>query len=941
MRLESARFHELGPFPDFVLDVASAQGPIVGILAPNGTGKTFSLEAAVYGALYRDMPTQGTLVSRAKARDSFEESTIVYGKRWQIRHLIDAVSRNSKTVVLDDDGQPAYEGDKIPQFKAWAARHLPDRDVLSATTFAIQKSDGFLGLGSAERIDVILRAIHLARIERAAARARRYEADTLDKLKAVRQRIEDARQGAPALDEAAETMAVDREALAIADQKQADARARLLESEEQARTVAEVERRATDAKASRDRMERELAAARERSQAIDDRIAENDADEWEEIAADLQAELEGSRAGVAWLEAEERALSAERAELEARFQLFVRTDRERFKAETDLKTAEQLVDETRELIARSEELRRAAAVSEAVTREIATATERERENALAWVRAGEDITRADSRLQGLQRRRERAEEATKGRAAVEAAERDLPALKERHAAALELAAECERRIADLHAEQLNGATKRIEGLEDGHRLVAERSVDHEEARGFSRCSLEDSSTAARAAEELPARLAGAEAEHRAAVAAAVAASDAATSAARSAARRLSIDAADAELGAVEVEAAEATTERDRALAGLGRAWVVGGILRLRTWYLKAKLFEVAPRAARAAELAGVDARLEERQRAAVAARATVDRLVEELVAIPPPPDEDLPEPYDLGPKRRQLTTLAKQAESMALRAVAERTAANELEPQNVDAWERVNRLTAELEALAPVPDVPEAPDVALAKTLAEDAERLTKELTARVARGEQRLEQARAAAERTKVLDAERLELEAELADWTRLALDFGRDGIQSAEVDSVGAELTELANDLLRNCLGPRYSVSIETKRETADGKREIDECQVRVIDTVTGEEKEGREFSGGEQVLLNEAISLALTMLACKRAHIEGATLVRDESGAALDPQNARAYVAMLRRAVKFTNADKVLIVSHLPAVQALCDSVIRIPSFTGSKPGTEAAA
>ena len=52
-----------------------------------------------------------------------------------------------------------------------------------------------------------------------------------------------------------------------------------------------------------------------------------------------------------------------------------------------------------------------------------------------------------------------------------------------------------------------------------------------------------------------------------------------------------------------------------------------------------------------------------------------------------------------------------------------------------------------------------------------------------------------------------------------------------------------------------------------------------------------------------------------------------MRDESGAALDPENGRAYIAMLRRAAQQIGADKVLYVSHTPELQELADSKIHV--------------
>ena len=95
-----------------------------------------------------------------------------------------------------------------------------------------------------------------------------------------------------------------------------------------------------------------------------------------------------------------------------------------------------------------------------------------------------------------------------------------------------------------------------------------------------------------------------------------------------------------------------------------------------------------------------------------------------------------------------------------------------------------------------------------------------------------------------------------------------------------------------------------------------------VRVIDTEKGRDALAETYSGGECVIVSEALALALTTLAC-RGKGERPTIVRDESGAALSAGNARAYVAMLRMAAGQIGADKVLLVSHTPEVQEMCDA------------------
>ena len=251
----------------------------------------------------------------------------------------------------------------------------------------------------------------------------------------------------------------------------------------------------------------------------------------------------------------------------------------------------------------------------------------------------------------------------------------------------------------------------------------------------------------------------------------------------------------------------------------------------------------------------------------------------------------------------------------------------ELEPQlaklRADLQEEQERL-----ASTPEPQPPEqAPDlwrlddqVSLARDDVQAAARA-------VGAAEGALEQARASQAALGGLREQLADAQAELADWTRLADDLGRDGLQAAMIDAAGPELAALTNDLLHRTVGSRWTVTFDTQRASADGKKLVEGLDVRVIDTERGRDAQAESLSGGEKVLVGEAVSLALSMIACRRAGIERPTLVRDESGAALDPVNSRHYVAMLRRAADLVGADRVLVVSHSPEVQELCDERIEV--------------
>jgi exonuclease SbcC len=168
-------------------------------------------------------------------------------------------------------------------------------------------------------------------------------------------------------------------------------------------------------------------------------------------------------------------------------------------------------------------------------------------------------------------------------------------------------------------------------------------------------------------------------------------------------------------------------------------------------------------------------------------------------------------------------------------------------------------------------------------------------------------------------------------ADWTLLGESLGRDGLQAILIDAAGPELTELVNDLLHTCHGPRFSMRIEASRTSADGKKVLDGCEVTVTDAKEGREAPGETFSGGEQAILNEALGLALTVLTCRRSGASRPTLIRDEPTAALDPENGLAYAAMLRRAASYVSAHKILFVTHQAAIAELADGRVDLDGRT----------
>jgi len=170
-----------------------------------------------------------------------------------------------------------------------------------------------------------------------------------------------------------------------------------------------------------------------------------------------------------------------------------------------------------------------------------------------------------------------------------------------------------------------------------------------------------------------------------------------------------------------------------------------------------------------------------------------------------------------------------------------------------------------------------------------------------------------------------------EAEDAAVLAWTLGRDGVQAMELDAVGPAVSSIATEILRVVYGPRFVVQFVTqalKAGTAGRRGETKEVfDVRVIDDVRGTDGPAERLSGGEQVVISEALKLALAIFAAQSGSTKLRTLVRDESDGALDDELAANYPAMLRRAQELGGFRRVLLVSHRPSNVACCDAVLRV--------------
>lgn len=939
MRFETIKGRNIGPFRELDIDFSAIPGVLVAVTGKNGAGKSTLLELLA-GGMYRSTPTRGTLADLATARDSTLDVGVRNGKSYTMRHHLDALSRKVEAVVLDADGVALTEAGKVREVDAWVAQHLTSPEVLYTSSFAPQGSGGFLDQKPTARKAVLLRVLGIEHLEAKAEQARARAAECSVRVGIAKTRLDDEQARVPALDASEQDLAAAREAesQAAADLRRAEQAAKEAERAAEAadRVLAErntlVERmsslnaearevetrhdgalrlagRADEVRVAREQLaltetslvaaRGELARAREHVAAERERetqrlahgerlrvvstrrshllsvVAGCDQDMVDagEVEA-AQAAIPEAETNFATMEAEVYRLQAERDSLRERYTQEKATAAERLAARG---SAERVVNELASLAPREWNLRTAVARLEELT------AERER-----LVVARDEAARrgVDLRTRIMSSKDDRIGDLRE--ALVEIAGGGVSPVRVVNLAAETLSAD---HVARVKAES---APAELQALEDSQRAVVARlnEVDGESV------SLYD------APRQLADLLVALEVTLPAA--------------------RESFAEADAAYQAARVAMETTVTEGKALEPQVSAAQDCLDIARKRLSQLR-----------RTAERSAVIVRAAASRAAAQDELAQIEAEAKRLRVLAEYDDMD---PGSAGVVVATSATVADiERQAQAYQTVLAESDAIAAASAQVEAAQR-DRLrieTAITELRGRLANLPEP--LAVDEDGCTALERAEYELGK--AQGEHRfraralvaaestVERARAGEARITELHAELERETTELSDWTRLGQDLGKDGIQALEIDAAGPELTAIANDLLHTCVSRRWTLEVRTQRASADGKRQIEGCDVVVIDTERGREGEAETFSGGERVLLGEALSLALSVLACRRHGVVGPTLVRDESGAALDASNGRAYIAMLRRAAEFIGADKVLFVSHSAELQELADARIHV--------------
>jgi DNA repair protein SbcC/Rad50 len=174
-----------------------------------------------------------------------------------------------------------------------------------------------------------------------------------------------------------------------------------------------------------------------------------------------------------------------------------------------------------------------------------------------------------------------------------------------------------------------------------------------------------------------------------------------------------------------------------------------------------------------------------------------------------------------------------------------------------------------------------------------------------------------------------------DLVGWEWLARALGREGLPVLEIDAAGPTVSTYCNELLESCFGTRFSIELitqEAKRATGKQAGLKEAFSIRVYDNERGgEPRDIGDLSGGEQIIVDEALKAALAVFVNTRSRNPMQTLFRDETTAPLDEVNSARYVAMLRRLQTLAGYHQVIYVTHNTEAAALADAQLVVGGGT----------
>lgn len=188
------------------------------------------------------------------------------------------------------------------------------------------------------------------------------------------------------------------------------------------------------------------------------------------------------------------------------------------------------------------------------------------------------------------------------------------------------------------------------------------------------------------------------------------------------------------------------------------------------------------------------------------------------------------------------------------------------------------------------------------------------------------LEGLRAIQARTAVTAMKAQAIADEIAKWKLIEHGCGNNGLIALSIDDAGPEIASYCNAVLQECFGGRFTVRLDTQRETQSGTLS-ENFDVRVWDGDRGDEKSLGDMSPGERVWVNASLANSIALYRSAASGVQSETMFSDEADGPLDPERKRMFMQMKRAVLKQGGYEREYFITHTPELLDMADFQIKV--------------
>lgn len=178
--------------------------------------------------------------------------------------------------------------------------------------------------------------------------------------------------------------------------------------------------------------------------------------------------------------------------------------------------------------------------------------------------------------------------------------------------------------------------------------------------------------------------------------------------------------------------------------------------------------------------------------------------------------------------------------------------------------------------------------------------------------------------------------------DWRLLERATGPNGIQALELDALAPSIVAVSNALLAEAYGSRYQLEVRTTRIAGKGAKtkQVEDFEIFVMDTESGDEQEIATLSGGEAVWIRKALYDGFAIIRARNTGVRFQTVILDEADGALDPEARMLYLRMLDAAHREAGRFQTILITHSKELQAMVETVVDIGALGPRESAQEVA-